>query len=160
MLVCFPARTTPSDGGVLSGSKLRPTGWTIGGRGRSSRLEARSDYRRIAERALLRHEICRVCDELIERGDKSGLALVELVDNDETPTGDCYRLTDGYASAFRADAEERAQEAENNCEMQGIDCIPTGGGPAETLPPGWVARSRTVGSSGSCQTRYRDSRCP
>lgn len=59
-------------------------------------------------------KVCRVCDSLIERGDESGLALVELIDNDETPTGDCYRLTDAYAEAFRDDAEDRAREAESN----------------------------------------------
>jgi hypothetical protein len=59
-------------------------------------------------------EVRQVSDSLIERGNESGLHLVELIDNDETPTGDCYRLTDAYAEAFRTDAEERAREAESN----------------------------------------------
>lgn len=51
-----------------------------------------------------------VFDSIIERG----TGLVELIDSDETPTGDCYRLTDAGANAFREDAEERAREAEQN----------------------------------------------
>jgi hypothetical protein len=54
-------------------------------------------------------EIRRVADSIIARG-----GLVELIQNDETPTGDCYRLTDAAAEAYRADAEERAREAVNN----------------------------------------------
>lgn len=45
-----------------------------------------------------------VADSIIERG-----GLVELVDSDETQTGDAYVLTDGGAEAFRRDAEERAK---------------------------------------------------
>jgi hypothetical protein len=48
-----------------------------------------------------------VFDAIIERG--SG--LVELIDSDETPTGDAYRLTDEAAEAFREDAGDRAGEA-------------------------------------------------
>jgi hypothetical protein len=51
-----------------------------------------------------------VFDSIIDRG----TGLVELIDSDETPTGDCYRLTDAGADAFRADAAERAREAEQN----------------------------------------------
>jgi DNA-binding MarR family transcriptional regulator len=55
-------------------------------------------------------EIRRVADSIIDRDG----GLVELIDSDETLSGDCYRLTDAGADAFRADAEERAREAENN----------------------------------------------
>ncbi|HKH15174.1 MAG TPA: hypothetical protein VKA47_11025 [Solirubrobacterales bacterium] len=55
-----------------------------------------------------------VCDSLIERGDESGVHTVELRDNDEMPTGDCYRLTDPYAEAWREESEEQARGAENN----------------------------------------------
>ena len=51
-----------------------------------------------------------VFDSLIERG--SG--MVELVDTDETPTGDAYKLTDAGADAFRDDAEERGRDADLN----------------------------------------------
>jgi hypothetical protein len=39
---------------------------------------------------------------------------VEVVDTDETPTGDAYVLTDAGADAFRENAEQRAREAEQN----------------------------------------------
>jgi hypothetical protein len=49
-----------------------------------------------------------VANSIIDRG-----GLVELVDSDETPTGDAYRLIDSGAEAYRRDAEERAN-AESN----------------------------------------------
>jgi hypothetical protein len=68
-------------------------------------------------RLLIRHypqgigsddpEIRRVADSIIDRG----TGLVECIDSDETPTGDCYRLTDLGAAAYRANAEEHAMEA-------------------------------------------------
>jgi hypothetical protein len=47
-----------------------------------------------------------IFDSLIDRG--SG--LVELIDSDETPSGDAYRLTDQGAEAFR----ENVQHADRN----------------------------------------------
>jgi hypothetical protein len=49
-----------------------------------------------------------VFDSLVERGP------VELVETDETPWGDAYKLTDSYAEALRDDAAERAEEARFN----------------------------------------------
>jgi hypothetical protein len=51
-----------------------------------------------------------VFDSLIARG----TGLVELVETDETPTGDAYVLTDADADAFREDADERGQQADWN----------------------------------------------
>jgi hypothetical protein len=51
-----------------------------------------------------------VFDSLIRRG----TGLVELIETDETPTGDAYILTDAGADAFREGIDERAREAENN----------------------------------------------
>jgi hypothetical protein len=47
-----------------------------------------------------------VFDSIIERG----TGLVELVESDETPTGDAYVLTDAGADAFR----ENVQDADLN----------------------------------------------
>lgn len=55
-------------------------------------------------------KVRQVADSIIDRG----TGLVELIDSDETPTGDAYRLTDDGAKAFREDAEDRAREAESN----------------------------------------------
>ena len=41
------------------------------------------------------------------------MGMVELIDSDETPTGDAYRLTDAGAEAFRDGAEELGREAES-----------------------------------------------
>ena len=55
-------------------------------------------------------EIRRVADSIIDRG----TGLVELIDRDETPTGDAYRLTDAGAEAFREGAEGLGREAKSN----------------------------------------------
>jgi hypothetical protein len=51
-----------------------------------------------------------VFDSLIARG----TGLVELVQTDETPTGDAYVLTDAGADAFREDDDERRRDADLN----------------------------------------------
>jgi hypothetical protein len=51
-----------------------------------------------------------IFDSLIERG----TGLVELVDTDETPTGDAYVLTDAGADAFRDNAEDASRVAGSN----------------------------------------------
>ena len=50
----------------------------------------------------------------IRIADRRGTGLVELVETDETPTGDAYRLTDAGADAFREDADERRGQADLN----------------------------------------------
>jgi hypothetical protein len=41
-------------------------------------------------------------------------SMVEQLDYDDSPSGDCYRLTDDAAEAFRGVSEELAQSAAGN----------------------------------------------